>query len=100
MRVKLGIITEGVDIPPIDFIILARPTRSSVLLQQMLGRGLRSYPGKEYCLVLDFEDCLSREMMRATVPSLFGLPPDFELHGKVLKFWRHTYLTLIYIRYF
>ena len=77
----LAIITEGVDIPPIDCIILARPTRSSVLLQQMIGRGLRLSPGKEYCLVLDFEDILHKKVTRASVPTLFGLSPSFDLQG-------------------
>jgi ATP-dependent helicase IRC3 len=42
--VNCGIVTEGVDIPAIDSIILARPTRSGVLLQQMVGRGMRLHP--------------------------------------------------------
>lgn len=40
-----GIVTEGVDIPAIDCIILARPTKSTGLLQQMIGRGFRKSEG-------------------------------------------------------
>jgi len=47
------LLTEGVDIPEIDTILLLRPTRSPVLLSQMLGRGLRPAPGKKDLLVLD-----------------------------------------------
>jgi ATP-dependent helicase IRC3 len=65
--------TEGVDIPSIDFLLLARPTRSSVLLQQMLGRGMRLYLDKDFCLVMDFVDVFSENMMSATVPTLLGL---------------------------
>lgn len=76
-----AIITEGVDIPPVDCVMLARPTRSSVLLQQMLGRGLRLAPGKEYCLVLDFKDNVKSSIALASIPTLMGLPPDYELDG-------------------
>jgi len=43
-----GIFTEGVDIPSIDCIVLTRPTKSYVLFMQMIGRGLRLYPGSFY----------------------------------------------------
>lgn len=46
--------TTGYDDPLIDYIIMLRPTRSTALWVQMLGRGTRPYPGKNYCLVLDF----------------------------------------------
>ena len=45
--------TEGVDIPEIDCIIVARPTASLALHRQMIGRGLRPAPGKSGCVVLD-----------------------------------------------
>lgn len=50
------LLTEGYDDSSIDLIVLARPTRSSILYQQMVGRGCRLHPGKEDCLVLDFVD--------------------------------------------
>ena len=40
-----GVFTEGTDIPNIDCILLARPTKSRNLLVQMIGRGMRLYPG-------------------------------------------------------
>lgn len=45
---------EGVDMPWVDTLLLLRPTQSSTLFLQQLGRGLRHYSGKESCLVLDF----------------------------------------------
>jgi hypothetical protein len=48
-----GILTEGFDAPNVGCIIMARPTKSIVLYRQMIGRGLRAAPGKDYCLVLD-----------------------------------------------
>lgn len=46
--------TTGYDDPLIDFIVMLRPTKSTALWVQMLGRGTRPSPGKGYCLVLDF----------------------------------------------
>ena len=48
-----AVLTEGFDEPAIDCIIVARPTQSGLLYQQMLGRGTRPYPGKSDCLILD-----------------------------------------------
>ena len=50
----------GFDLPELDAIVLARPTKSLVLYLQMLGRGLRPAPGKEYCLVLDHAGVVRR----------------------------------------
>ncbi|KAI8809804.1 P-loop containing nucleoside triphosphate hydrolase protein [Cladochytrium replicatum] len=80
LLVNVGILTEGVDIPAIDSVILARPTQSDVLLQQMIGRGLRTFPGKDNCLVVDFHDTGYRSPV-ATVPTLLGLNPEFFLEG-------------------
>lgn len=52
--VTCDLYNEGVDIPQVDTLLLLRPTQSPVLFQQQLGRGLRLYPGKTCCLVLDF----------------------------------------------
>ncbi len=46
--------TTGYDDEEIDFIIMLRPTKSTSLWVQMLGRGTRPAFGKYYCLVLDF----------------------------------------------
>lgn len=51
-----GILTEGYDEPTVSAVIMARPTKSSGLFTQCIGRGLRLWPGKENCLVLDFTD--------------------------------------------
>ena len=52
--VNVGIATVGLDVPDIDLIALLRPTRSTVLHVQMIGRGLRPHPNKDHCLILDF----------------------------------------------
>ncbi len=50
----VDILNEGVDIPAINMVLFLRPTESSTVFIQQLGRGLRKYPGKEYVKVLDF----------------------------------------------
>lgn len=52
--VNMNSLTTGVDNPMCDLIGMLRPTMSSGLWVQMLGRGTRVLPGKENCLVLDF----------------------------------------------
>ncbi|KAA8898876.1 hypothetical protein TRICI_006459 [Trichomonascus ciferrii] len=68
--VNCGVFTEGTDIPNIDMIILNRPTKSPGLLAQMIGRGLRNFPGKECCHIIDMVGKVTPDM--ATVPSLLG----------------------------
>jgi superfamily II DNA or RNA helicase len=50
----------GFDLPALDCIQLARPTKSLALYLQMLGRGLRPAPGKADCLVLDHSGAVHR----------------------------------------
>lgn len=69
-----GLFTEGTDIPNIDCVLLARPTRSRNLLIQMIGRGLRLFPGKEDCHVIDMVASLATGVL--STPTLFGLHPD------------------------
>lgn len=52
---NVGTLTTGVDWD-VRCIILARPTKSEKLFVQIIGRGLRTAPGKDYCLILDHSD--------------------------------------------
>jgi len=59
--VNVAVLTEGYDHPPIDCVVLLRPSSYKSTLIQMVGRGLRTvdpeeYPGvsKSDCIVLDF----------------------------------------------
>ncbi|KAI9672504.1 MAG: hypothetical protein M1817_003270 [Caeruleum heppii] len=72
--VNCGVFTEGTDIPNIDCVLLARPTKSRNLLVQMIGRGMRLYPGKKNCHVIDMVASLERGIV--TTPTLFGLDPS------------------------
>lgn len=51
--VNVDIFSEGFDCPDIEFIQLARPTKSLVKYLQQVGRGLRPTEGKSHCLILD-----------------------------------------------
>lgn len=50
----VDLFNEGIDIPEVDTILFLRPTESSILFTQQLGRGLRLSDGKECLTVLDF----------------------------------------------
>ncbi|KAI1116893.1 P-loop containing nucleoside triphosphate hydrolase protein [Nemania sp. NC0429] len=72
--VNCGVFTEGTDIPNIDCVVLARPTRSRNLLVQMIGRGMRLHPGKTNCHIIDMVSSLETGIV--TTPTLFGLDPS------------------------
>ncbi|MCC6665011.1 MAG: DEAD/DEAH box helicase family protein [Polyangiaceae bacterium] len=63
----VDVFNEGVDIPSIDRVAMLRPTESSVLFLQQLGRGLRASPGKDSVTVIDFvgNDRVFLERVRA-----------------------------------
>lgn len=69
--VNVDIFSEGFDCPDIEFIQLARPTRSLVKYLQQVGRGLRPTENKQHCVILDNVGMYSR----------FGLP-DARRHWK------------------
>lgn len=48
------LLTEGWDCPPVDCVVILRPTKVRSLYSQMVGRGTRIFPGKENLLLLDF----------------------------------------------
>jgi ATP-dependent helicase IRC3 len=72
--VNCGVFTEGTDIPNVDCVLLARPTKSRNLLVQMIGRGMRLHPGKKDCHIIDMVASLETGIV--TTPTLFGLDPS------------------------
>ena len=97
----LAVLTEGADIPNIDCIIVAKPTRSQNVFAQMvrvnrpeptcydahhqskIGRGMRLSPttGKTDCHIIDIVDSTSRVSGVVTTPTLFGLDPNIIVDG-------------------
>lgn len=69
-----AVLTEGTDLPITDCVVVARPTKSKPLYIQMVGRGLRLYPGKERCLVIDIAGA-SEEHTLVMAPVLLGAEP-------------------------
>ena len=78
------VLTEGYDESSISGIILARPTKSALLYTQMIGRGTRLHPGKTDVTVIDVVDA-TRQHRIVSLPSLFGLPSDFDLEGRTTQ---------------
>jgi superfamily II DNA or RNA helicase len=72
--VNCDIFTEGLDIPSIDCVLFARPTKSQIVYSQSIGRGSRLSPetGKTDCLVLDMVGATNRFDL-CTLGDLFGL---------------------------
>jgi len=54
--VTVDMLSTGVDIPDLEFIVFLRPVKSRILFEQMLGRGTRKserYPDKSHFVVFD-----------------------------------------------
>jgi len=79
--INVGVLTEGFDEPSIQAIILARPTRSTLLYTQIVGRGTRLNEGKPNCMIIDIADA-TKGKKPVSLPTLLGLPPDFDLQGQ------------------
>jgi len=78
--INCNLLTEGVDLPRISCIILARPTKSGVLFTQMVGRSTRLYPEKTDSIVLDVVDLCGHHSL-CTLPMLMGMPAGLDLQG-------------------
>lgn len=73
--VNCMVFTEGTDIPRVETVIVARPTQSESLYAQMVGRGLRLYPGKEKLVLIDCVGVTGKASL-CTAPSLLGMDMD------------------------
>lgn len=79
--VSVGTLTTGVDVPPVDLIVGLRPTLSSSLVIQMIGRGMRLSPdtGKTDCLLLDYAGWLRQhgpvDLIQPPAPPGSGAAP-------------------------
>lgn len=70
--VNCMVLTEGFDEPGIDCVLMARPTKSTGLYIQCVGRAARTAPDKTDALVIDFVDNTSRHNL-VSFPTLAGL---------------------------
>ena len=81
--VNVGVLTEGFDEPSVQAIILAKPTRSTLLYTQIVGRGTRLHESKTSCKIIDIADT-TQGRKPIGLPTLLGLPPEFDLQGQSL----------------
>lgn len=80
------VLTEGVDVPRVDCVVLARPTKSDGLYLQMAGRGLRPFPGKDNLMILDHGNCI-RECGLVAQDRNWQLLPDADRkRGKSISY--------------
>lgn len=84
---SVEVLGEGVDVPDVDCLLLLRPTSSSTVFTQQLGRGLRRAEGKSHVTVIDligqhrrefrFEDRLRAMLDTKRGPVLKQVAEDF-----------------------
>ena len=79
----VGVFTEGFDEPSIQTILMARPTKSSVLYMQAIGRGTRLCEGKSHVKLIDFVDNTGKNSI-VGLPTLFGLSRSLKTKGKYI----------------
>jgi len=79
--VNVMVFTEGTDIPRVETIIIARPTQSDGLYTQMVGRGLRLYPGKTRLNLIDCVGVTGKASL-CSAPSLLGIDMDGVPEGR------------------
>ncbi|MGH2535609.1 MAG: type I restriction-modification enzyme R subunit C-terminal domain-containing protein [Thermomicrobiales bacterium] len=87
--VSVDMLTTGVDIPDLEFLVFLRPVKSRILFEQMLGRGTRRgdrYPDKANFVVFDCFDGTLLEYFRNTT-GITAEPPesDTKTIGQVIE---------------
>ena len=102
--VNCGLYLEGFDVPSVQVILNARPTKSTTLYTQITGRALRPVDEianllsstdsalmrreiieksvKPAALIIDLVDQAQRHQL-VTLPSLYGLPPQIDAQGRM-----------------
>lgn len=69
IAVTVDLLTTGVDIPDLEFIVFLRPVKSRILFEQMIGRGTRKgekHPDKDHFTVFDCFDGTLLKYFRET----------------------------------
>ena len=80
----VDILNEGVDIPGVNMVLFLRPTESSTIFIQQLGRGLRKYANKPYVTILDFIGNSYKKSVHIAL-ALGCLSRNYILEKKLLK---------------
>ncbi|MFM7167890.1 MAG: type I restriction-modification enzyme R subunit C-terminal domain-containing protein [Planctomycetaceae bacterium] len=78
IAITVDLLSTGVDIPDLEYIVFLRPVKSRILFEQMLGRGTRKgdkYPDKSHFTVFDcFNGTLVEYFKNAT--TMTSEPPS------------------------
>lgn len=80
VAVTVDMLSTGVDIPDLEFIVFLRPVKSRILFEQMLGRGTRKgerFPDKSHFVVFDCFDGTLLEYFSNTT-AITAEPPERE----------------------
>lgn len=90
--VSVDMLTTGVDIPDLEYIVFLRPVKSRILFEQMLGRGTRKgekFPDKSHFTVFDcFDGTLLEYFREATsITAEEPIPPTRTLHEIIEDIW-------------
>lgn len=90
--VSVDMMSTGVDIPDLEYIVFLRPVKSRILFEQMLGRGTRKgekYPNKSHFTVFDcFDGTLLEYFREATaITAEEPTPPTRTLHEIIEDIW-------------
>ena len=80
----IDILNEGVDIPGVNMVLFLRPTESSTIFIQQLGRGLRKYMNKSYVTILDFIGNSYKRSVHIAL-ALGSLSKGYIIEKKLLK---------------
>lgn len=113
--VNCGLYLEGFDVPSIEVIINARPTKSTTLYTQVTGRGMRpldeyayvlselpssearreviAQSAKPYEIIIDIVDQARRHQL-VTLPALWGLPAQIDAQGRPISLVAERYEEL------
>lgn len=107
--VNVGVATEGFDCPAVSVVAIARPTKSTSLYMQMIGRGTRPLPGvvdgpttpedrrqaiadsaKQVCTVMDFVGNSGQHKLVSVVDVLAGEDVDARDLAEAIKITKAT----------
>jgi type I restriction enzyme R subunit len=87
--VSVDMLTTGVDIPDLEFLVFLRPVKSRILFEQMLGRGTRKgekYPDKSHFVVFDcFDGTLLAYFRNSTAMTAEPLEADGKTIAKIIE---------------
>jgi len=89
IAVTVDLLTTGIDIPDLEFLVFLRPVKSRILFEQMLGRGTRKgerFPDKSHFVVFDcFDGSLLEYFRDATAITTEPPEPDGKSVSEIIE---------------